>query len=465
MGRRVGSKSGRNVSAGNGGTELLGLGLGVGLTFAAGGSVTPSGRSTKRAREEDGSASNDRRRSSGGVPMPSGGAHTTHNTPQSRFATFSFPSSIASAPHAGLATAPLHAAPYPSSSSSSSLPISPLSSRRTSGPSLVARGRPPYARHQHSLSIPPPITTSDALRPSSATKRRADDAFGSDTSPPHPSALEAPAPKRLQAAFLARSFSAGASPAPQRAVFVHPGHSFPSTHLPPPAMLHHPPPSLVPQPYQPSPTEGRFALPPLAVGMAPDMGRVLSSGGRRREGGGGETLADAWSPRYDPRQGSRPESLGFYSLGGKHEYHVQMAPHAFHQPPHHPHSRPTSSGSGNGGYLPPPLHQHAHHPPSHLSTHSAATSPALSPLSQYHTGAPFHSVAHGHSPPESTASFAKASRRSSAPLQLQPVPFQRPPPLQYSMYSNAGMPGVFWQGGGGVADVGGAHRRGHGSSP
>ncbi|ORY75938.1 hypothetical protein BCR35DRAFT_353463 [Leucosporidium creatinivorum] len=418
--RKVGTKQGRTVAAGNGGTELLGLGLGVGLSF--GGSVTPSGRSTKRPREEDG-AQEDRRRSSAGNTLP-GGCNTTNNTPQTRFATFSFPSTFSSAPHAAPSSAPLHAAPFQfGSSTSTPLAVSPLSSRHVA---TTSRRRPSHARHGHSHSIPPPITTSEALRP----KRRADEAFGDAQAPAAASALEAPAPKRLQAAWLSRSFSAGASPAPQRSIYIHPGHSFPSHPQPLPR---------APQPYQPSPTNERFTLPPLSAGFAPEMGRQLSSG-RRREGGARETLADAFSPRYDPRQGMRAENLGFYSLGAKHQYQHQQPSFGLPLP------TPRPSSSSGTGYI--PVH------PSHLSN---TTSPALSPLAQYHNsaGAPFQSQAHS---PTDTFSFTpkmaayppqqqqqQPFRRSSAPQSL-PLPLQRAP-VQYSQYSNAGLPGVYWQAG------------------
>lgn len=383
--------------AGIGGTELLGLGLGVGLSFSAGGSATPSGRSTKRAREDD---EGDCPRVSAGSTMP-GGSKTTNNTPQSKFATFSFPSTFSSAPHAAPSTAPLHSAPFNGASNS----VSPLSSRQLQGFRRPSRG------HRHTQSIPPAVTTSDALRP----KRRAEEAFAEEHSP---SALEGPATKRLQSAHLSRSFSAGSSPAPLRAVFVHPGHSFP------------------PQPQLPPPSwsisdRSIFPPPPSPFGLAPEMGRMLSSG-RRREGGLRETLADGFSPRYDPRQGVRVEGLDFYSLGSKQQYH-QAPSFGFQQQ----HARPAA-------YI--PVH------PSHLST---TTSPALSPLSQYHTsyGAPFKSDA--HSPPDSFMSttpkgFASHQqpqyRRSSAP-QAQPQAahqlsfFPKPP-----QFANNGLPGVYWQG-------------------
>lgn len=258
-----------------------------------------------------------------------------------------------------------------------------------------------------------------ASQPHSAPpKRRAADAFDDEATTPPTFVMRddstgfRPTVNRLAAPPMsARSYSAGASPAPYRHFYVNP----------PPVRQRQPTPYLHPSHgYDPSPIETAFGL------------RV----DRRRSIVDGEvpTLAQGNSPRYDWNASGRRDTLTYNSLGQQRTHPPTTLTEPIASPARrNSHSRSLSASqsrprSSSGTAYAPTF-------PSHLNISSSPTDvqpPAFDPppLARTYSGDAFVSYAGQHGLQQS----------------LLPLPLQRAPGVggQECNFANAGPPGVSW---------------------
>lgn len=319
---------------------------------------------------------------------------TAATTPIQSFATFAFPmrEAPASAPRPPPASAPL-----PAFAGAVNQAVSPL-----------AQSRFAAARHSYSQSVPQlqqyQPSSAPASRPSS--KRSAAEAFLDQHHASKQASVHFAA--HLQSTNLARSYSAGNSPALPRTAFMTMGH------------------------YQPA-----FA-PAYAYAPLPHSDNVQSRGII----GELPSLAGAASPHRYPL-GPRSDALGFYSLGAGAKGQIHHAlpyqyPTSAQMQPQQPYmtgttayptmyAHPKSRLPAGGAYAP------AH--PSHLST---STSPDLSPRTQRLGLGVVPPVAHL---PPSTA-YANLFDPNFAPATAYFVPMTLAP--SYRQFNNAGVPGVMW---------------------
>ncbi|GAA6031640.1 hypothetical protein JCM8097_006561 [Rhodosporidiobolus ruineniae] len=442
----------------------------------------------KQEEEEDGSSGRRTRRRLDGLLSAA-------TTPTSTFATFTLPAP-ATAPHPQQprASAPLPDYGVPVSAVDPSFPpfdVSPTSVAYTARRNAAARA----------------VSASTG---SSGIKREADEAFAA----PSTAAYALPPFYTLQqgaSGAMARSFSAGPA-APYAPQSLRP--PMPHALAPPP-----PPPHLSIHPAHQVPTF------PLQLASSPLDSRPSSSSSTASahfpfgcphplqpfppqhlvDGASFNTLADAFSPRYDPDHHRRLKqgavSLGYYSLAAGHG-----PGHLRQTLPAPPAIVPYAAAGGFAPQLPsglstvstspaseayshgfpgpaPQLHlpHHAPHPPHHLATAyptpflppGAASAAFPQPTSRQHSPprfSPTSSSGPTTAPASSLPSYLQKGRPVTAP-HYQPHGYpasshpyqqqhhhhhQHPTPPQtaqqqlsgphpfWSAYSNAGVPGVYW---------------------
>ncbi|BGO93742.1 hypothetical protein NBRC10512_006622 [Rhodotorula toruloides] len=335
-----------------------------------------------------------------------------------------------------------------------------------------------------------PTTTSSQKRNSgfrasashaSGVKRSADDAFGQDQQ--HPAYVASALPPYVQAQVhggqMTRSWSAGPTAAPGsvtaaqdtlqasssatrpllQALSSSPTRDLFSHHVTPVPW------ATTPTPYASRPSSSSSAaahLPPLQL-FAPPIPTGFS------------TLSDSFSPHYDPEQHRRLRqgsvSLNYYALAaGQGLGHLrqtlppptlpvypfvsganaqQAYPYPYGYAPLYPLSVSTSTSPLSAGAS--SNHRYPSYPTPTSATATNPTSSAMAPSSSMHTSSDSRRLSGmsassppGWVPPLPLPSAATAPAYPYIPP--PPATYGYPPHPYWSAYSNAGVPGVYWQG-------------------
>ncbi|PRQ74373.1 hypothetical protein AAT19DRAFT_14726 [Rhodotorula toruloides] len=331
-----------------------------------------------------------------------------------------------------------------------------------------------------------PTTTSSQKRNSgfrasashaSGVKRNADDAFGQDQQ--HQAYVASALPPYVQAQVqhggqMARSWSAGPTAAPgssaaqellssSQQALLQAMSSSPTRDL----FSHHVTPvpwatTSTPYASRPSSSSSAAAHLPLPQHFAPSIPTGFS------------TLSDSFSPRYDPEQHRRLRqgsvSLNYYALAaGQGLGHLrqtlppptlpvypfvsasqgqQAYPYPYGYAPLYPLSVSTSTSPLSAGAS---NHRYPSYPTPTSATAAYPTSTAMAPSSSVHTSSDSRRLSEmsvssppGYLPPLTLPHAAVAPAYPYIPP--PPATYGYPPHPYFSAYSNAGVPGVYWQG-------------------